>query len=79
MKQGCAGRARRTEHDKEVLQAMGTRELGQRSVSQGAMSGLKPEAQVAPGLGQGWKNVPGPRNKTVRREGLCPPIPRELK
>lgn len=51
----------------------------QSSVSCGAMSGLKPEAQVAPGLGDSWENVPGPRNKTVRRQGPFPPIPRELK
>lgn len=78
MKQGCAGRARR-DHEKVGAQDMGTTELGPETRLQGALSGLKPEAQAAPSLGESWENVPGPRNKTVRREGLCPPIPRELK
>ena len=78
MKQGCAGRARR-DHEKVGAQAMGTTELGPETCLRGAMPGLEPEAQVAPSLGESWENVPGPRNRTVRREGLCPPIPRELK
>lgn len=37
---------------------------GQRSVSQGATSGLKPEARVGPALVKSWENAPGPGNCT---------------